>query len=244
MKNKSIQKVNKDKEVELQDPLKDIELSEKKQDELLLETFGESLIEKIPFLGSLIGYGQKYQNKVDSARLAILLNKFEEQLSSFDDFKNTLGKLLTSNAGIMLFHKTVRVVNAGNFEQEYIELLAKALKYIAKSDFEDLFNEHDYVLSQIEKLSPQALLVLNDYDSWRTLALQRGTTMSGQTIVGDWDTQATTHFAHSKGIGDDRTKKRIAHAFRELENNGMIFLTENKHIGLSPIGVEVRGYLI
>lgn len=230
-------------QIKKDDPLQNIELSDEKRNELLIKTFGEALLKKIPLLGSLIDHAQQYQNKVNSARLAILLSKFEEQLSSLETFRNALSKLLTSNAGIILFHKTVRIVNNGNFEQEYIELLAKALRYISESDFEDLFNEHDYALSQIEKLSPQALLLLSNFESWKGVLLQGSTTMSGQTIVGDWDVQATNFFVRSKSINDERIKKRIAHAFRELENYRMLYLTKNKNIALSPIGTEVYGYI-
>lgn len=243
MSDKKITKQDNSRQIKKADLLQSIQLTEEKRNELLLETFGEALLKKIPLLGSLIDHAQQYQNKVNSARLAVLLSKFEEQISSFEKFRDILGKLLTSNAGIMLFHKTVRIVNTGNFEQEYIELLAKTLKHISESDFEDLFNEHDYALSQIEKLSPQALLVLSSFESWRGISLQGGTTMSGQTIVGNWDDQVTNFFARSKNIEDERIKRRLAHAFRELENNRMLYLTGNKNIALSPIGTEVYGYI-
>lgn len=236
---KQLAKKEEQAEITERDPLQDIELSNEKQDELLLETFGESLAERVPILREIIGYTHKYKEKVDSARLAIFLNKVEDKLGSHDAFLGAMARMLTSNAGLTIFQKTTRILNNDNFDEDFIDLLAVTFKNVTAKDFESMFEELNYALSQIEKLSAQALLVLSVYEVWQKTKLQGGTTMSEQTIVGNWEGQMANSYANSIGMTDDRMKKRLAHAFCELENNGIVFLTPEKRVGLTPIGQEV-----
>jgi len=207
--------------------------------QLLLETFGEALMEKIPFFGALIGYVEKYKNKIDAARLAVFLEKMKGKMESHDAFVNALGKLLISNAGLTLFQKTLRILNKDNFDSDFTDLLATTLKNISDADFDEMFEELNYVLSQIERLSPHALLVLSKNPSWNKAPLSGGTTTSGQTLLGDWDTQVTNFYSRNLNITDERKKKRIAHAFRELQSGGVLFVNENKRVQLTSTGEEV-----
>lgn len=228
------------KSLENRNPLSEIKLSEEKLDELLLETIGEASLESIPIAGKLISYVQKYKEKLDKARTAIFLETYKKHSESQDEFNDSLRRLLTSNAGLILFQKTIRILNKDSYDSNYIDLLATSLKNISDKDFEKLFDEIDYVLSQIEKLSPQALLILSKFESWQKCSLDRATSMSGQIIVGDWDMQVATFFAsNNPGTYDENAKERIAHAFRELENIRLVTLTEDRHVGLTPIGTEV-----
>lgn len=58
-KNKEIKKQDSSHQLKKVKPLQNIELSNEKRKELLVKTFGETLLKKVPLFGDLIDYGKK-----------------------------------------------------------------------------------------------------------------------------------------------------------------------------------------
>jgi hypothetical protein len=108
-----------------------------------------------------------------------------------------------------------------------------------------MFLEINYVLSQMEKLSVQALLLISKHTSWEDVRFERATNMSGQLIVGDWSIQVANHFAAKTNMKvDPKSVKRLAHCFLELQSNGIAQLNnEAKSFELTQVGQEVAIYL-
>ncbi|TRZ78476.1 hypothetical protein D4R87_00610 [bacterium] len=227
--------------------LDNIQLSKRKRIEILAKTLGKTVVEILPMvneISKIISIPQKYKNEVDSVRALILLNEFQNRLDLNEDFKNKLEKLLTSNAGLLLFNKIIRILNRGNFNEEYTGTLAEVLKKISSSDdLEKMFEEYDYMLSQVEKLSPQALIILSNFEVWRGGKFSGGSTVSGQTVSKNWSIEMADKFAQSKSIEDIKHRQRIAHAYLELESNRMLYLSNSSNVLLSSIGEEIYKYI-
>jgi len=222
-------------------PLKGIDLSEEAVDAVLSETIGETILGLIPGVEKLVNFLGTYQEKLDNARLLILLKEFKEKHESSEKFQESLKKLLASPSGLNLLQKIVRIVNAGVMDLKLIKLLATTLKKISDSDFKEMFEEHNYALSQIEKLTPQALLLLSDNSNWPGINFS-STTTSGVTSGKGWDTCFATLYSNRKGMPNERARRRITHSINELKNNHLIGL-EATHLPLTDIGEEIFKYL-
>lgn len=225
----------------IENPLEGIELPKDITDALLLETAGEAIVALIPGVSDFLNPFKVYQQKLDDARTLILLNEFKQKHEKSERFQEALKQLLTSPFGVSLVQKILKIVNAGAVDLKYIKLLAVVLKGISDSDFKEMFEEHNYVLSQIEKLTPQALLLLSDSRNWPGIAFA-STTTSGVTSGKGWDTAFATLYSNRKGMPDERTRTRITHSINELKNNHLIGL-ESTHLPLTDIGGEVFKYL-
>jgi hypothetical protein len=222
-------------------PIENINLSDEDSDNLLLETVGESFIGLFPFFDKIGKFLDSYQQKIDKAKLIILLKKFEDRHDNSEKFQEALKKLLTSPYGLSLFQKILRIVNANAVNLDYIKTLAIVLKRVSDSEFKDMFEEHNYVLSQIEKLTPQALLLLSDKHNWPGIDFP-STTTSGITSGKGWDTSFSTLYSNRKNMSDDKSVTRIAHSINELKNNHLVGL-ERDHLPLTVIGEEIFRYL-
>jgi hypothetical protein len=97
--------------------------------------------------------------------------------------------------------------------------------------------EEMYTLSQIDRLSPQALILISKYDVWREVNIQGTTTTSGFTM-GDWAPQVTRFLTTKMGGTNLHAGGRINHSFRELESTGMLALTGHQ-LKLTAFGLEI-----
>jgi len=222
------------------DSLEKIELSEEKYAEIIASTGSKTLGGKIPFLGILLEGVQKITAEIREEKLKILLNRFEKRFNSTEEALGQFKILFQSRPGVVLFQKIVHILDDGAEDREWINLLSGVLKNVVDNDIEKQFEELSYVLAQISKLSPQALIVLSKKEYWQTYKFTGSTTMSKQKIVGDWDTQIVKHFASAISVIDKNKIVRMAHTFRELESSRMIFIDVNSKLACTKVGELVR----
>jgi hypothetical protein len=118
---------------------------------------------------------------------------------------------------------------------------------IARADFEALFAEHKYALSQIERLTPQGLTILSDSRSWPSFDLGSPSTHGG-IVTNEWADEFGYAYAGQKGVSDPPTRLRIAHSIRDLHNNRLILAAESEENGpfrclFTEMGNLIRKYL-
>ena len=220
-------------------PLEDIELSDKERALLIADTGISSGIEMIPYVGQLIGLANKFSDALDKKKLEKLLVILRKKMDSQEKFSAAINDLITNVYGLTLFQKTIQILRKDNNE-DFIELLSNVVHNICSEDFERMFDQFNYILSQIEKLSAQALLLISKYEEWKGIRLERATGMGSGIICPDWDSQLTTYFVRKIGLSDEGKIGRINHAFHELESNGIIHTTrETKSVDLTSIGREL-----
>ena len=243
---KDIQKSKKVEDQELSkkrvpNSLEKIELDQQQIAGVLVEATTKMLASG---LLSLVGLNKllEWTESVDQAsraeKLKTLLVEYGERFDSLDEAISKLKLLTATRGGQTIFRKVIQIVDKGNEDQEWIHLLAVALKRISEAEFEKYFDAQLFMLSQIDRLSPQALILLSEYGVWREVNIQSTTTTSGQTM-GDWIPQVTMFMRQKKKIDNLEVGARINHFFRELESTGMVDL-KGHQLKLTAIGLEIH----
>lgn len=223
--------------VDICDFLDGIELSDEKENEVLLEAFAEMGISFIPLIGRVFEFAGSVKSKLDEARQQILLSKLRSKCQNSEEFNLRMSKLISSPYGLSILHKISRILNADVFNPEYFDILASVLKNVSDTNIKDLFDEHNYALSQIEQLSPQALILLKDYLVWPTIEFAQ-TTTSGVTSGDGWDLDFVRKYLKCKNMVDGAISTRIKHAINDLRNRNLVTLRPSQLV-LTDIGDQI-----
>jgi hypothetical protein len=230
---------------DIADPLDAMEISDDQMTAAIIEattsTALGTLASFIPPLGRLIEWSEKVDQGVKEQKLHTLLRKYSERFSSQAETVTKLKFLTATTSGKVLLSKVIRLLD-NMADEESIDLLANTLKNITNSEIEKKFEEHTYILSQIDRLTPQALVILSRYEDWKDCSLSGTTTTSKHTVLGDWDSQIALFLAGKIGVTASDIKLRMAHSFWELESTGMVVL-EGSFVKLEIIGAEVYRYI-
>jgi hypothetical protein len=197
----------------------------------------------------------KWNEEVDKdfreAKKEALLNHYFDLTDGLKDSVAKLKALISDPSGNTLFNKIMNIL--GNSPPDYLLVrhLGHALKKIATSDFQKLFEKHKYALSQIERLSPQALSILADCHSWPPMRLG-SFEANGRKIESDWLPAFVNAYASAKGIFDRYMIERVSHAVNELQRDRFVdaWLVNQPAQGrntavckLTTVGSELLEYL-
>ena len=232
-------KPNKKIETQLvSDPIEEVELSPQQIVGVLGEATAGSIASIVPGFNKIFEWIERVDQSSRQEKLKALLVEYKARFNSFDDAIAKLKLFTTTRSGQTLFRKIIQIVDKGPEDQQWIHLLAVILKKTTESEFEKYFDAQMFVLSQIDKLSPQALVLISEYEVWKQSNIQNTTTTSGQTM-GDWLPQITRFMRQKKNIDNLEVGARINHSFRELESAGMVDL-KGHQLKLSAIGLEIH----
>jgi hypothetical protein len=131
----------------------------------------------------LINTFLKWGEETDKAIRGIKREKlFEQYLNLSDQNEAAISQLkefLSNPSGNALFNKIIGIADDSPPDIELLQHLSTAMYHIVNSDFEALFAEHRHALSQIERLTPQALTILSDCASWPPFRLGSFSTNDG-----------------------------------------------------------------
>lgn len=221
----------------------EVELSTKTTIRTLISASGKIFAGSIPGLNKFFQVVDTINQEVREEKLKILLSQFGNRFDNIESALGQLRQLFQHRDGLILFSKIIHILDNEVINDEWADVLANVLKTISDSDIKKQFAKHSYILAQIDKLSPHALLLLHKYDSWSKVKFTGSTTMSGQTIVGDWDSQITNLFCSNTNLQEVEVKERIKHAFRDLEGRSIFNITEGKGVALTKVGQEIYNYI-
>src|SRR4051812_46578197 len=113
------------------DPLESIELSKEQVKDVLTSAGVKSIAENIPFFNKLFGVIERVNEEVREEKLRILLGQFQSHFNNHDKAFNQLKALFGSRSGLILFQKIFHILDNGDADPEWIDLLAKALQYVS-----------------------------------------------------------------------------------------------------------------
>lgn len=171
----------------------------------------------------ILEWNQKTDREIKEKKKEILLANYFSKTEKIGNSVGQLKNFLTDPFGNVIFNKILRIIDNTPPDKELLYHLSNVLKKVVESkDFRNLFGKHKYVLSQIEKLSPQALTILSDYKNWPHFKMKSFTALGGR-IESDWLLAFITPYAEQKGIpigGEERI--RIMGALNELKQYGFI----------------------
>jgi hypothetical protein len=224
------------------DPLDFIELEPQQIAGALTQATTGAIASSIPVINKLFEWAERVDQASREKKLKILFNKYSTHFQSIDDAVSNLKLLTATRGGQTIFRKIIQIISKGPEDQEWINLLAVVLRRISGAEFEKYFESQMFILSQIDRLTSQALIILAQYDIWKDVTIQKTTTTSGQTM-GDWAPQVTMFMRQKTGINNLEVGGRINHSFRELESSGMITLSGHR-LKLTAIGLEIYRTLV
>ena len=213
-----------------------------------IKVFHDQVLGKIPvykLAKTLITWNKEVDHEIKNAKKEILLvnccNKLTEQGNTIDIIKN----FISNPSGNTLFNKIMHIIDDSPPDQELIQHLSNALLYISQSEFENLFNDHKYALSQIQLMTPHSLTILNDSKNWPIFNLGSFQANSG-VITSDWLEEFSKTYIQLKKV-DSSTRKLVKHCVNELiskrfinaalqgKNQGRVQLTEIGQVVLKYI---------
>lgn len=235
--------------------LEEFKLDEEKEKEIIAEKTLTTVVEKS--LGLLGGFGdavvailnwnEEVNQDLGEAKKMLLL---EQYLNKADDQEKAIKMLkdfLVNPQGNTLFNKVLRIMDDSPPDQELMAHLSSALKQIVEyGNFDALFDQHKYALAQIERLTPQALTIISDYEAWPPVRL--GATISfGPKVTTDWYSEFTTAYCQVKGVTDDNKFKRVMHSVIELQRQGFMEAfngeSDMAHCRLTHVGYDLLPYI-
>lgn len=128
-------------------------------------------------ISTVINWNDSVNQNISEAKKMILLEQYFNQTDEHLLAIKQLQECITNPQGNTLFNKILRIVDDSPPDPELTSHLSKVLKKIIEDgNFEALFEKHKYALGQIERLTPQAITIIADYNSWPPIQL--GTTIS------------------------------------------------------------------
>src|SRR5699024_2135993 len=74
--------------------------------------------------------------------------------------------------GLILTNKILEIANQLPPNNDLLMDLSNVLKNIVISDFISLYSKHIFLINLIGNLSPQSLIMLNDYKDWPTFKVK------------------------------------------------------------------------
>lgn len=147
------------------------------------------------------------------------INKHERVAEAVESLK----RFVTNPYGNVLFNKIIQILNDTPPEPELSTHLATVLINMTQSDFESLFDDHKYALSQIQDLTPQALTVLADHRNWPAfeLGFDGGVRqIHGGKVASNWTAGFIHKYVEVKAINDAGRKERLQHTVSDLRRKG------------------------
>jgi len=172
-------------------------------------------------VSEIINWNESVDEDLKEAKKEYLLAQYFEKNDQNENALSQIKEFLSSPQGNTIFNKILRILDDTPPDLELSNHLSSTLQYIVQNDFERLFEEHKYALSQIEKLTPQALTIIADYNSWPLITLGSSTS-SGSKITSDWLFEFTHAYCESKNIYDQGLKNRVQHSINELISTRLI----------------------
>lgn len=189
-------------------------------------------------ISEIIKWNDSVDEEIKEAKKEHLLLQYFEKNDTNELALKNIQEFLSNAQGNTLFNKILRILDDTPPDRELSDHLANALRYIVNNKFKELFEEHKYALSQIEKITPQSLTILSDSSSWPIIT-PRSIAASGSRVTSEWITEFSEAYAMIKKIDNPKMTRRISHSISELESTGLIEARFIRGIGLECIMTEV-----
>ena len=238
----------------LEERIKNINLDENYENEvkynMALDTVKDKILGSFKIgevISTILDWSDNVNNEIKEAKKAILLEQYLNKIDKQEDSINKLKLFITQPKGNVLFNKILMILEDYPPDLELINHLAKALRYMVNNDnFSKMFEQHKFALSQIEKLTPQALTILADYKNYPEFNLGMSMTF-GVKVTSEWHDKFIEAYCNRKKITSIEMKSRIAHTIVQLESQGYIeaFKKDDKTIvcEVSQIGLDLMPYI-
>lgn len=222
--------------------------------EIIKEQTGKIIVDKLlgtfkvgEVISTFLNWNDEVDEEIKKAKKSILLKRYFNMADNHEDAIYKLKNFLMYPQGNVLFNKILRILDENPPNLDLIEHLSSTLKYIVSDEkFYTLFEQHKFALSQIEKLTPQALTILSDFSNYPSFKLGMIVT-EGNKVTSDWSPKFAKVYCKKKNIDSKELIKRISYVISDLETGGYIEAVK-KHgntciCKVSSIGQDILPYL-
>jgi hypothetical protein len=173
------------------------------------------------FVKEVIDFNDNVNKEVNAAKREYLFSEYFNKCDENTAAVHQLKEAITNPQGNTLINKILKILDDSPPDEELFDHLSAALKHVVESDFVALFDDHRYALGQLEQLTPQAMTVLSDYESWPAFALTTRSTR-GNLVTSEWAEEFAEEYSNAKGISDQSLRARILHSISDLIKRDMI----------------------
>ena len=166
-------------------------------------------------VSEFLNWNESLDEDLREAKKEYLLAEYFERNETNSSAISELRGFLSSPQGNTLFNKILRILDDSPPDVELAKHLSSALQHIVKAEFYKLFEQHKYALSQIERLTPQALSILGDHRNWPIISLG-SYSANGSKVTSDWLMEFSQAYASQKGVNESEMQNRVRHSINEL----------------------------
>lgn len=203
------------------------------------------------FINTIIDWNAETNKELQEAKKSILLSNYLNKTDSIEQSMTELREFISNPYGNTIFNKILSMLEDSPPDQDLLNHLTKVLTYIIdQKNFEKMFSNHKFFLTQLDKLSPQALVIIADYKEWPPFNLQMSQQF-GELISSDFHKEFTNAYTKKKKITDINKIKRIEHTIIEIKQAGIVIgiqktteqRSEPAKMVLTTIGSDLLPYL-
>lgn len=202
-------------EIRLSDHEEEVIISSKTKKTIRDKALGLFKVGEI--VNTLLNRNEEIDNEIKNAKKDLLLSLYFEKADQQENGIQQIKYLITNPRGNTLFNKITRILDNTPPDIELTKHLSNILYHISNSDFWKLFEDHKFVLWQIELLDPQVLSILADYKNRPTRDLLSYSS-NWNKITSNWIPDFINEYIKSKHVTDPRMATKITHSMKELIN--------------------------
>lgn len=210
--------------------LDELKLPQKLRSEIIgNESFSsiiEGVLENVPVASTIIKFmntSERINSKLNDQKQAYLLMKYIEKSESQEQGLQDLVNILSDPYALSIYSKIKRIVDDNPPDQDLIDNLSSVLISAVKEDMTTVFDDLKFVLSQIETLPVQAIVILSNHQNWKPFYLGgfRSGNPPDHSIPDDFSKAFAHYYSLSLSSSVD-LRPKIENAIRILRNDGMI----------------------
>ncbi|MDV6343149.1 hypothetical protein [Nitrosomonas sp. Is37] len=237
----------------LEDRLENVKLSVEEEREIQSQHAKKFIRDKVlglfklgEIVSEIINWNESVDEDLKEAKKEYLLSQYFEKNDQNEKALSQLKDFLSSPQGNTLFNKILRILDDSPPDMELANHLSSALQHIVSNSFYQLFEQHKYALSQIEKLTPQALTILSDHRGWPLINLG-SYSANGTKVSSDWLIEFTDTYCRAKNVLDQGMITRVRHSINELISTRLIEAHLTGQSGarcvVTPVGETLLPYI-
>lgn len=197
-------------------------------------------------VSEIINWNESVDEDLKEAKKEYLLAQYFDKNDKNEKALFELKEFLSSPQGNTLFNKILRILDDSPPDMELANHLSSALQHVVSNRFHQLFEQHKYALSQLEKLTPQALTILSDHHNWPLIKLG-SYSANGTKVSSDWLLEFTDAYCQAKHVSDSGIITRVRHSINELISTRLIEAHLTGQSGarciVTPVGESMLPYI-
>ncbi|KZU17083.1 hypothetical protein [Lactiplantibacillus plantarum] len=207
--------------------------------DLLNQSCGDMIVD-------IIGAHEEIEGKLNESKEALLLGEYLNKSDNQEYALKRLINVITDPYGSILFNKLLLILKDYPADGDMMDILRDTLLNLSDvNNFKSVFTKYKFLISLIDRITPQAMVILQDYLKWPPFSMSM--IINNNHVEGDMSKEFTDAYSHSKGIDDPNIVSRIQYSVQELQKNEFVFgsqiSTGQVIMQPSEVGMDLIGFI-